>query len=91
MGWGWYGWWGPWPGHGPFSYLPPWLRPGWVLWGRGWRWWWYLYGPYGYPYGYTPTYELKDLEEYKKLIEEELKEIERRIDELRRSRGGAGP
>ena len=88
MGWGWYGWWGPWPGHGPFSYLPPWLRPGWVLWGRGWRWWWYLYGPYG---PYPSTYELKDLEEYKKALEEELKELERRIDELRRSRGGAGP
>jgi len=89
MGWGWWWWrWGPWPGHGPFSYLPPWERPGWVLWGRGWRWWWYLYGPYG---PYPSTYELKDLEEYKKVLEEELKELERRIDELRRSRGGAGP
>jgi len=29
---------GPWPGHGPFSHLPPWERPGWVY-GRGacWR------------------------------------------------------
>lgn len=25
---------GPWPGAGPFSYLPPWQRPGW-LYGRG--------------------------------------------------------
>ncbi|MEM2988792.1 MAG: hypothetical protein QXU06_02620 [Candidatus Bathyarchaeia archaeon] len=28
------GWAGPWPGAGPFSYLPPWQRPGWVY-GRG--------------------------------------------------------
>ncbi|MHA2427197.1 MAG: hypothetical protein ACXADB_04130 [Candidatus Hermodarchaeia archaeon] len=21
---------GPWPGHGPFSHLPPWQRPGWL-------------------------------------------------------------
>ena len=28
------GWFGPWPGAGPFSYLPPWQRPGW-LYGRG--------------------------------------------------------
>ncbi len=29
---------GPWPGRGPFSYLPPWQRPGW-LYGRGACWW----------------------------------------------------
>ncbi len=49
MGWrgrGWTGGWGwscPWPGRGPFSYLPPWMRPGWLYgFGRGWglRWWW---------------------------------------------------
>ncbi|MHC1627649.1 MAG: hypothetical protein ACXQTI_02300 [Candidatus Nezhaarchaeales archaeon] len=28
------GWIGPWPGRGPFSYLPPWQRPGWLF-GRG--------------------------------------------------------
>ena len=33
---------GPWPGNGPFSYLPPWQRPGW-LYGRGVCWW--LYNP----------------------------------------------
>jgi len=50
MAWGWrgrgWGWTGPWPGRGPFSYLPPWLRPGWLFggFGRGFRWWW------GYPY-----------------------------------------
>ena len=32
------GWTGPWPGRGPFSYLPPWQRPGWIYgggFGRG--------------------------------------------------------
>ncbi len=53
------GWMGPWPGRGPFSYLPPWQRPGWLF-GRGSCWWlfgnpWlYSYRPpvlpyYGYP------------------------------------------
>lgn len=37
---------GLWPGHGPFSNLPPWQRPGW-LYGRGACWWLYPY--------YTPT------------------------------------
>ena len=37
------GWSGPWPGRGPFNYLPPWQRPGW-LYGRGTcRW---LFTPY---------------------------------------------
>jgi len=31
---------GPYPGRGPFSYLPPWQRPGW-LYGRGACWWLY--------------------------------------------------
>jgi len=34
------GWSGPWPGRGPFSYLPPWQRPGWMFgFGRGFGWW----------------------------------------------------
>ncbi|MCD6409573.1 MAG: hypothetical protein J7L98_04480 [Candidatus Verstraetearchaeota archaeon] len=69
MPWGWWGWWGPWPGRGPFSYLPPWMRPGWLF-GRGACWWlfgapWLFswYAPYrffypwsfGYPfYWYRP-------------------------------------
>ncbi|MGQ9744263.1 MAG: hypothetical protein ACUVQW_06585 [Candidatus Bathycorpusculaceae bacterium] len=50
MAWGWRGrsggWTGPWPGRGPFSYLPPWQRPGWLFgFDREFgRWWW------GYPY-----------------------------------------
>ncbi len=60
MPWGWGygfggrgGWWGPWPGRGPFSYLPPWMRPGWLF-GRGACWW--LFGaPWMFrPYPYMP-------------------------------------
>jgi hypothetical protein len=57
FGWGYrWGWRGPWPGRGPFSYLPPWMRPGWVY-GPGacWR----LYGVPGwlaYRYWYYPPY-----------------------------------
>jgi len=55
-----WGWIGPWPGRGPFSYLPPWQRPGWLF-GRGSCWWLYRYPwfSYGYPYYYpwfTPYY-----------------------------------
>jgi len=41
MGFGRRGWTGPWPGRGPFSYLPPWQRPGWIYggFGRGFGWW----------------------------------------------------
>jgi len=50
MGWGWRGrgWTGPWPGRGPFSYLPPWQRPGWLFgFGRGFgRGWWWGANPY---------------------------------------------
>ena len=46
MGWRRRGWVGPWPGRGPFSYLPPWQRPGWIYGGRGFgRGWWGL-NPY---------------------------------------------
>lgn len=64
MGWRW-GWrmggrmGGPWPGKGPFSYLPPWLRPGWIF-GRRMCWWLFhpmMYHWYGYPY-YSPPYPM---------------------------------
>jgi len=63
VGWRW-GWggrgWGPWPGRGPFSYLPPWLRPGWIF-GRGACWWlfgwpWGIRWLYPYYYGYYPFF-----------------------------------
>lgn len=54
------GWFGPWPGRGPFSYLPPWQRPGWLF-GRGACWW--LFSPYfaplAYPLAYPYTYYLR--------------------------------
>ncbi len=63
MGWrgGWGGrggWSGPWPSRGPFSYLPPWQRPG-RLFGRG-ACWWLFDAPYaGYGYApYMPYYPL---------------------------------
>jgi len=43
--------WFSWPGRGPFSYLPPWMRPGW-LYGRGACYW--LFRPYAW-YGYAPS------------------------------------
>jgi len=72
MAWDWFGrgrggWAGPWPGRGPFSYLPPWQRPGWLF-GRGWCWQFLApslryartlqpYPPYYpvTPYGYPPA------------------------------------
>lgn len=48
-----WGWAGPWPGRGPFSYLPPWQRPGWVF-GRGACWW--LFGPWYWRYAPYPWY-----------------------------------
>ncbi|RLE88248.1 MAG: hypothetical protein DRJ96_05850 [Thermoprotei archaeon] len=61
MAWGWgggrRGWIGPWPGRGPFSHLPPWLRPGWLF-GRGACWW--LFGYPGWAWrgywGWWPAY-----------------------------------
>lgn len=59
-GWGRGGWgWSIWPGKGPFSHLPPWMRPGWVF-GRGMCWrffgnpWLYSYSYY--PFWYYPGY-----------------------------------
>lgn len=69
-----------WPGRGPWSWLPPWLRPGWWF-GRG-LCWWLLFGPPAY--ALTPADELKVLEDYKRILESELRELERRIEELKR-------
>ncbi len=80
------GWWrwrdGPWPGHGPFAWLPPWERPGWIM---GWRPWapWY----YGY---YDKESELRTLEAYRlyledlrSALEQEIKRADERIAELK--------
>jgi len=108
MAWGWSGrgrggWFGPWPGRGPFSHLPPWERPGWLF-GRGACWrlfgspaWYeasrlgYGFRPYlrggGYPYPYVASSkdEIAALEESKEAIEEELKGIDARIDEIKKA------
>jgi len=86
MGWRWYRGWGP--GRGRF-------------WGRGWCWaypyygYYHPYDPYGYPYDPVGPYsygsELEGLEAYRKRLEEELREIRRKIDELKRSMGGSSP
>ncbi|MBE9391248.1 DUF5320 domain-containing protein [Fervidicoccus fontis] len=93
MGWWGRGWgrgWSPYPGNGPFSYLPPWERPGWKY-GRGWCWWYYGY-PYSssYPYPVAPFWadksaELRYLEDMRKYLEDVKKDIEARIEELKKS------
>ncbi|ADV65388.1 DUF5320 domain-containing protein [Desulfurococcus mucosus] len=88
MGW-WNRWWKPYPGNGPFSHLPPWERPGWVLFGS-YRW----YGGYVFPPGYYWGAQAADSErawlEYRKAmientiraLNEELSYIDRRLKEL---------
>lgn len=89
---------GPWPGRGPFSYLPPWQRPGWVY-GRGACWW--LAPPYTGATGldsttmtppaptspYFPTYtreqESQMLERQMAYLQSQLAAIKQRIEELK--------
>ena len=77
------------PGFGPWSHLPPWERPGWRYFGRGrgrgWCWWWYYY------YSSNPSasaidrdIEVRMLEDEAAYLEERLREIKRRLDELRK-------
>lgn len=77
---------GYWPGRGPFRYLPPWERPGW------------LYGPgscrWLFSRGFAPSYmlprspsvneQIDVLETYKKDIESELEEITQEIERLKK-------
>lgn len=74
------GWFGPWPGRGPFSHLPPWERPG-RLYGPGACWWLYTPRP-TYPAEPTPTDEIKALEAYMKDLKQELEGVEARIKQL---------
>jgi len=78
---------GPWPGRGPFSHLPPWERPGWMF-GRGtcWRY-WYPAAPFPYKPSPAPKEELEAPEAYKGELQEELKGVEARIKELRETKG----
>ena len=68
MGWRGRGRMGMWPGRGPFSYLPPWQRPGWIY-GRGACWYLYrypgtLYNPLGAPYYGYPQYYPQQYPQY---------------------------
>jgi hypothetical protein len=93
------GWGGPWPGRGPFSYLPPWQRPGW-LYGRGACWW--LYNPNleltippsatsalippTQPFVSAPTKEeeIQMLEGQMKDLESYLDAIRKRLEEIKK-------
>ncbi len=85
---------GRWPGRGPFSYLPPWQRPGW-LYGRGACWW--LFRPYGAYRAYVPPAgvlppdvvpalkpedETTLLTEQKTFMEEQLKAIQETLKKM---------
>jgi len=71
--------WKRYPGFGPWSDLPPWERPGWKF-GRG-RCWWYFARPEP---ELSREEELRMLEEMERYLEEELRAIRRRIEELKR-------
>jgi hypothetical protein len=79
-------WYKPFPGFGPWSHLPPHLRPGWLWRGRGCWWLWFRDYPSTLP---TPPWlsredEIKYLEELKKYVSEVvLKEIDKRLEELK--------
>ncbi|MBN2229805.1 MAG: hypothetical protein JW779_09455 [Candidatus Thorarchaeota archaeon] len=75
---------GAWPGNGPFSHLPPWERPGWVL-GRGACW----YGLYTTPSqgSVTPANlqgEYQLLRSQKELLETQLKSLQERLAHIER-------
>ncbi len=65
---GWYGW-SEWPGRGPFSYLPPWQRPGWLL-----SPWWGL--------SLTKEQELEILKNEMDFLNQQIERIKARIEEL---------
>ncbi|MEL9941129.1 MAG: DUF5320 domain-containing protein [Ignisphaera sp.] len=81
-------WWSPYPGKGPWSWLPPPLRPGWWL-GRGWCWLlWWPYVTYSYPWPFPaipdPELERRYLEEIKRYLSDVvIREIDRRLEVLR--------
>ncbi|MCP8304850.1 MAG: DUF5320 domain-containing protein [archaeon] len=82
----WGRWRGLWPGRGPFSYLPPRYRPGWSGRGRGACWWLFapMYPPILGAPSPSPEDEVAELEAYRKGIEEEIKRLDSRIQELKK-------
>jgi len=83
MGWRARGGFGPWPGRGPFSHLPPWERPG-CLYGPRACWWLYA-SRTPYLAEPTPAKEIEALEAYMKDIKQELEGVEAKIKELKES------
>jgi hypothetical protein len=73
-----------WPGHGPYSDLPPWERPGW-LYGRGACWRYPALSartgslPRYYPSTTTPQEEADLLGAHKTALEEDLKAIQEEL------------
>ncbi|MGC8816238.1 MAG: hypothetical protein ACP5PX_00230 [Candidatus Hadarchaeum sp.] len=74
---------GDWPGHGPFSYLPPWQRPGW-LYGPGACWW--LYAPRPPAMALTPEEEIDYLKNHMERLKQELELVQERIKQLEESK-----
>ncbi|MHA1713367.1 MAG: hypothetical protein ACTSW4_04940 [Candidatus Ranarchaeia archaeon] len=70
-----------WPGQGPFSYLPPWQRPGWIY-GPGACWW--LNNP---AVGVAPQEELSSLINQKSYIEAQLKTLQETLNQLQKRIG----
>jgi len=67
-------WVGSWTGRGPFSYLPPWHRPGWLF-GRG------MCRPF---FNVSKEEEILILENDAKVLEQELERIRKRLEELKK-------
>jgi hypothetical protein len=84
MGWWRHPYWSPWPGHGPWSYLPPWERPGWILWwSAGIR---PPVTPITPATPLTKEAELQYLENLRSYLQSLLKQVEDRINELKSSK-----
>ncbi|WP_434731966.1 hypothetical protein WLZ34_07105 [Thermogladius sp. KZ2Tp1] len=75
----WRGPYGPWPGHGPWSHLPPWMRPGWYLW-------WAAPQTAAPVAPWSREAELQYLESLKSYLQETLRRVEERINELKSSK-----
>jgi len=74
---------GYWPGRGPFSYLPPWQRPGW-LYGPGTC--WQFYSRRLLPEA-PPAEEIDYLKAYAEELRRQLEEVESRIKRLEETGG----
>ena len=86
---------GHWPGRGPFSFLPPWQRPGW-LYGRGACWWLSApslkkdalqVSPATIPPTPVPTKPFVPTftkEQERQMLEQQMKNLEEQLDAVRK-------